>query len=639
MRLLRLSPTRITRISKFGTSRPGVLICSVPANITHRPFQHHTCNPSLCWGTPYFRHFSAIAQPGAESNNINLPYDEFYKYTGGRWLWDEEKQFKARYKEFDVPALQEAAARAVGATQCQHISKVIDGQYNKVFRLVMDNGAVVIASLPYLISGFPAYYSTASTAATMEFARTILGVPVPKVLAYDANGSNPVGSEYILTEEANGTPLNEVWRNTDARGEATVIKDLVSIHKKLLYGSLYFSGDSIKGAVPAEIKGLVSLEVQKHARDKFVIGPTAGRHFWYKQRAGMDLDRGPCMMAPIAHIFVALTDACFPGRTPEEYSLAVGRREISWMNEYPNQREIDTDEDGPPTDEDLLPKAHLSLLDMFMRIAPQLMPNDPELVASTLWHANLHGDNIFLENNHISSIVGWQHAWVGPLFTEAVPPALVGVKGDTILEYPDNFQSLAEDERIDVEKRIRDSVLRYAYEDFVGKEIPRLHKLFDFEFSAERTYPIKLCGGSWDEDAVCIFRESLMKLQRLSSAHHPLSLLKSMYPLHSHADNQRHRRWEFLGIDGAIPYSFSDEELRKQASKAEQYNSQEDFMDMLSAVVNRDGWTSNDAYRQAINGFAEIATEVLKANPDIDEKVRVQYQQWIDRAAEANKGE
>ncbi|KAK2789050.1 Phosphotransferase enzyme [Onygenales sp. PD_12] len=565
MRLLRLSPKRIARFSKFGISRPGVLICS----------------------------------PGPKSNNINLPYDEFYKYTGGRWLWDEEKQFKARYKEFDVPALQEAAARAVGATQCQHISKVIDGQYNKVFRLVMDNGAVVIANLPYLISGCPPYYSTASTAATMEFARTILGVPIPKVLAYDADGRNPVGSEYILTDEANGTRLNEAWRNMDARDEATVIKDLVSIHKKLLsvsfarYGSLYFSSDSIKGAVPAEIKGLVSLEVQKHVRDKFVIGPTTGRDFWYKQRAGMDLDRGPWC-------------------TPEEYSLAVGRREISWMNEYPNQREIDTDEDGPPTDEDQLPKAHISLLDMFMRIAPQLMPNDPELVASTLWHPNLHGENVFLENNHISSIVGWQHAWAGPLFTEAIPPALVDVKGDTILEYPDNFQSLAEDERIDVEKRMKDSVLRYAYEDFIGKEVPRLHKLFSFEFQAERTYPIKLCGGSWDEDAVCRFRESLMKLQR---------------------------RWDFLGIDGAIPYTFSDEELSKQASKAEKFNSHEDFMDMLSVVVSRDGWTSNETYQRAINGFAEMATEVLEADQDIDERVRVQFQQWIDRAAEANKGE
>ena len=38
----------------------------------------------------------------------------------------------------------------------------------------MDDGKVIIASLPYLVDGVPEFYFTASKAATMEF----VGVPM-----------------------------------------------------------------------------------------------------------------------------------------------------------------------------------------------------------------------------------------------------------------------------------------------------------------------------------------------------------------------------------------------------------------------------------------------------------------------------
>lgn len=46
--------------------------------------------------------------------------------------------------------------------------KFREGQYNKVFQLVMDNGAEVVAKVPNPNAG-PAYYTTASEVATMDF--------------------------------------------------------------------------------------------------------------------------------------------------------------------------------------------------------------------------------------------------------------------------------------------------------------------------------------------------------------------------------------------------------------------------------------------------------------------------------------
>lgn len=65
-------------------------------------------------------------------------------------------------------------------------------------------------------------------------ARTILKIPVPGVLAWSGNVNNPVESEYILMEEASGTPLWEVWDGLELDNKLRIVDDIVGIEKKLL---------------------------------------------------------------------------------------------------------------------------------------------------------------------------------------------------------------------------------------------------------------------------------------------------------------------------------------------------------------------------------------------------------------------
>lgn len=55
------------------------------------------------------------------------PYDddehEFFRYTSGRWLWNEKEQLCERYRRFNVPELQLAAANVVGSK----MSKIDEG--------------------------------------------------------------------------------------------------------------------------------------------------------------------------------------------------------------------------------------------------------------------------------------------------------------------------------------------------------------------------------------------------------------------------------------------------------------------------------------------------------------------------------
>lgn len=98
---------------------------------------------------------------------------DLFRYTSGRWLWDEEKQLSERYRRFDLQNLQRIAAECVHADQCIETKKIGEGSYNKVFRLVFDTGAVIIARIPNPNAG-PALYTTASEVATMEFVRNTL---------------------------------------------------------------------------------------------------------------------------------------------------------------------------------------------------------------------------------------------------------------------------------------------------------------------------------------------------------------------------------------------------------------------------------------------------------------------------------
>jgi hypothetical protein len=93
---------------------------------------------------------------------------EYYRYTSGRWLWDEDAQLRDRYKRFNVAELKKTAAKAIGAATCVSMSKLAEGGFNKIFRLVMNDGTIVIARIPNPNAG-PPFKTTASEVATMDF--------------------------------------------------------------------------------------------------------------------------------------------------------------------------------------------------------------------------------------------------------------------------------------------------------------------------------------------------------------------------------------------------------------------------------------------------------------------------------------
>ncbi|KAB8069135.1 hypothetical protein BDV29DRAFT_195102 [Aspergillus leporis] len=240
-------------------------------------------------------------------------YAELYRYTGGRWLGDEERHLRNRYKRFNIPEL-----KRIGAEN-------IEGGFNKVFRLVMDNGVSVIARIPYPNVGHSCK-TTASEVATMEFVRSIMGIPVPRVLSWCGNGDNPAESEYMLMEEAY---------------KLKIVDGIIAIEGKLLsfsfsrHGSLYFADDTFPGCEKAELPGDIPGSKKGEVGHRFAIGPVANKEFWKRERAFLKIDRGPWK------------NAC-------DYPKAIAQREIAWIKEYATPKE-------PTKEAQTSPDAHIEL--------------------------------------------------------------------------------------------------------------------------------------------------------------------------------------------------------------------------------------------------------------------------------------
>ena len=181
----------------------------------------------------YFRPHHTLKGNRAMSSCLQTDVNPLFCYTSGRWLWNEREQLEARYRRFNISSLQQAACQAVGADKCVSFEKISEGNYNKAYRLEMDDGQRVIAKVPHPNAG-PQVLTTASEVATMEFARNILNLPAPQVLAWSATDQNPVQAEYIIMEEARGSQLHEVWQDLSLRKKCEIIREFVDVERKLL---------------------------------------------------------------------------------------------------------------------------------------------------------------------------------------------------------------------------------------------------------------------------------------------------------------------------------------------------------------------------------------------------------------------
>ncbi|PKY00206.1 hypothetical protein P168DRAFT_313430 [Aspergillus campestris IBT 28561] len=380
--------------------------------------------------------------------NDNKMLDLPSSFTLGRWLWNERQQLACRYGKFDFSALLQLAASAIGSGSCTRVLKVSEGQYNKVFQHTMDDGLEIIAKLPNPNAGRP-HFTTASEVATMDFLRNVLDLPAPRVYAWSSRASeSPLGAEYILMEKQAGMILTDVWDSIKGKQKVRILDQVVDTERRLAatnfstFGSLYYKDDLPEKSDSTSLLYIdaVGNEVQSEV---FRIGPTNHRSFFDFGRGELDIDHGPWS-------------------TITELVTAVAQREIAVAEvglRYP-----------------LMPEAQpfqkkLSALGNYLKVAPHVLPENKATHASALWHGDLHSQDIFVDPEDPSRVVGiidWQSASACPLFMQAGRPAFLDYNGPVPEDLgkaplPPNFDAMDPDEQRKAKALHRGQTLHNLY--------------------------------------------------------------------------------------------------------------------------------------------------------------------------------
>ncbi|KAL9597819.1 MAG: hypothetical protein Q9219_004896 [cf. Caloplaca sp. 3 TL-2023] len=508
---------------------------------------------------------TACREHRALSSGPAYDYEDFYRYTGGRWLWNEELQLQKHYRKFNVPGLMSIAAKCSGAGKCSNIFKLAEGGSNKVFKLVMDNGSTMIAHVPYLDAG-PPFNMTASEVATMDFARTILQLPVPQVISWSAHTDNPVESEYILMEEAQGTQLGEVWDQMEIDNKLKVVEEIIAIERKLVslsftrYGNLYFATDSFQGCEKAEILGNVPQLLKDQVRSTFVIGPVVDSAFWEGERARMAIDRGPW-------------------KRPQDYLKAIARREIAWLTRYAKSPLEST---LPCIETQKSPGAHIALYEKFEKVVDYLLSDNAELMKPVIWHWDLRAPNIFVDSDKVTSLIDWQDIWAGPLFFQARHPGLVYYNGEIMLKRPQHYETITDDvEKARIGTQVEKSIVMRSYEAQTKKLNPVLDEIYQFAHRRTWRDTLYFSTNTWDRDIIP-FRQCLILLER---------------------------HWDDISANTPCPIKFTPEDFETHAREGVGWNETADFWASLDGLVYRDGWTTHEYYKPALEMITSLKEE------------------------------
>jgi len=91
-------------------------------------------------------------------------------HTGGYWLHQHDSQHAGRHIQFDFTALCRHVVKVCPGANTVISCEKLDGGFNRVFKLTLNNGVAVIARLPTSVAG-PSRLVTNSEVATMIFCK------------------------------------------------------------------------------------------------------------------------------------------------------------------------------------------------------------------------------------------------------------------------------------------------------------------------------------------------------------------------------------------------------------------------------------------------------------------------------------
>lgn len=175
------------------------------------------------------------------------------------------------------------------------------------------------------------------------------------------------------------------------------------------------------------------------------------------------------------------------GSSVEDYKTAIGHREITCVRSLSQLPKSPLTLCGPGTYRPSREKK-IAALENYLKLVKYLLPTDDSITGSSLWHSDLHRENIYVNPDKPGEIVGvidWQSTDLLPLFDHARQPYILDYDGPQVtgLErpaLPENFQELTSEEQRRAQSLYLQMSLLALYKKLTHDRNERLYGAMEF---------------------------------------------------------------------------------------------------------------------------------------------------------------
>ncbi|CZT50041.1 uncharacterized protein RSE6_10961 [Rhynchosporium secalis] len=167
------------------------------------------------------------------------------------------------------------------------------------------------------------------------------------------------------------------------------------------------------------------------------------------------------------------------------------------------------------------PEEMLGLLDKYLKLTPAMLPppTPDRIDASTLWHPDLHLDNLFIDPStlQITSVIDWQSTLAIPLYYQCGVPKMVrhservSLDLSTFPKLPDNFNDLDEDEKELARKMHKSEHLHQYYLRITKRDNPKHWTALQLHDDV-RVQPVRIVQQVWHDNTVFFLRRALLRI-------------------------------------------------------------------------------------------------------------------------------
>lgn len=484
----------------------------------------------------------------------------FFKYTWGRWLVNDEKERAMRETKFSIKGLVDLLTEKVNYLEkspenaqlsIKTIEPYHEGKHHKIYRVQLGDGRQYALRIPYQI-GHEKYREARmqSEVATMDFLKKKHGLVMPSVIAWSPTKDNRLGSEYMLLDFVSGDLLMKQWQpsSSDMAAKSATIKPVVDLMSSIVstpfskYGALYYMEDvdsKYQNDLPYEG------ETDRELIDRYRIGPTVESRFW----------KGP------SSDFAAKFRG--PWTSMQDYLMDTAKLQIAYTEDLIAK--------GPVTDD--LNKT-LETFKRYAELAPVLFNPEAdnlskELVSSRLHHPDLNPINV-IHRSDKTYLLDLENTALRPFILHGAPQ-FVKHKGPKIFKKEDipDYDALSEQEKHAV--------------DFY---MCQTQNQFTFEYLFKSAQP----------DLFGAFSPSVKRRQEIvQSALHVSPGTKEYLDL-DYDILRIAQEWAYLGVDRKFPLHYTESQLQEYVDNMDAWNQHV----MENPFVETKGWVPQHMFEQLL---------------------------------------